>query len=57
MTNWRVTLADGRVYQVQTYPESALMHIENSRGRNVNLGSSACSDIRAAITKATGSAS
>ena len=54
MTDWKVTLADGRIYTVQTYPESACMYVENARGRNVNLGDKMRDEIRAAIAKATG---
>ncbi|HEY9029292.1 MAG TPA: hypothetical protein VIP05_33710 [Burkholderiaceae bacterium] len=52
-SDWRVTLADGRVYMAHTYPESSLVYIENERGRKIN-GAALTAEVRAAIGRATG---
>lgn len=56
LTEWRVTLSDARVYVANTYPGSDLVYIENTKGRQVR-GAVIEREVRAAISKATGSAS
>lgn len=50
-TEWRVTLADGRTYLANTYPESDLVFITNVSGRPVR-GINLEPEVRAALSHA-----
>jgi hypothetical protein len=55
-TEWKVTLADGRIYYVDTYPDSQRVFIQAHATMRPVRGKKVEAEVRAAIAKATGSA-